>query len=51
MLGWLLGYVTISPWYRHREVSPVTLFAIDEEGTKSNNESNGDEKMVNVELG
>ncbi len=51
MLGRLLGYVTVSPRYRHREVKPVTLLDIDGEGTKSDNESNGDEKDGECRVG
>jgi hypothetical protein len=44
MLGRKLGYVTVSPRYRYREVNPVTLFDINGEGAKSDNQSNGDEE-------
>jgi hypothetical protein len=44
MLGRLLGNVTVSPWYRHREVNLVTLLDINGEGAKSDNEGNGDEE-------
>jgi hypothetical protein len=50
-LGRSLRNVTVSPWYRHREVNPATLLDINGEGAKSDNESNGDEEDGECGLG
>jgi hypothetical protein len=51
MLGRLLGNVTVSLQYRHREVNPVTLLDIMGRATRVTMRVMVMRRMVNVELG